>query len=86
MKEAEQLNAYRLERDLTWEGLAFDMRTRGIVIPSRTLYYLVKENPSVDRVRELTLGKIRKFLALIDAPRPAPKARRRVRRVRRPSA
>ena len=59
------LDAYRLDRDWTWQQLAEDMAAHNVAIPARTLHYLCKRAPKNAKPLDRTLHKIRKFLKLI---------------------
>jgi len=62
LPEIAELDAYRLEKDWTWEKLSEAMRRTNIDMSPRTLHYLVKRAPADAKPLDRTLHKIRKFL------------------------
>jgi hypothetical protein len=61
--EVAELDAYRLDHDLTWAQLAAEMARADLPMSPRTLHYLVKRAPPEARPLDRTLHKIRVFLA-----------------------
>jgi hypothetical protein len=61
--ELAELDAYRLDHDLTWAQLAAEMAKADLPMSPRTLHYLVKRAPVDAKPLDRTLHKIRVFLA-----------------------
>jgi hypothetical protein len=62
MSECQVINAIRLEQDWSFRTLAAKMRRGGVVIPWRTLHYLMTQEDKQSLVRDRTQFKLRKFL------------------------
>jgi len=62
LPEIAELDAYRLEKDWTWEQLSAAMGRANIPMSPRTLHYLIKRAPADAKPLDRTLHKIRKFL------------------------
>ncbi len=75
--EFAELEAYRLDHDLTWDELAADMARVAITIPARTLHYVCKRLPADGHAQDRTLHKIRKYLAHVRAAEARAATRRR---------
>lgn len=56
-----RLNAYRLERDLSWESLAAEMHEAGCGVKARSLHVALTGRLQVGP-RERTMYKIRRFV------------------------
>ena len=54
------LSAYRIARDLSWSQLAAEMKREGADVAFRTLHSCCRH----DAIRDRTLFKVRKFLAI----------------------
>ena len=77
-----RLAEYRLERSLTFEKLAAEMRAANFPVPARALH-LALTNRLRTRPRETTMYKITRFVETLDA---APARKASPRRRRRPAA
>lgn len=76
--EFAELEAYRLEHDLSWPALAVDMAERvGVEISPRTLHYLCKRLPEDGHALDRTLYKIRKYLTHVRELETRARGRRR---------
>jgi hypothetical protein len=78
--EYEELDAYRLQKDWTFEELAQAMARVGVHMSPRTLHYLVKRSKPGSHPLDRTLFKINTYLEHVRA------AKRRRRPTRRASA
>jgi hypothetical protein len=61
--ELAELDAYRLDHDLTWDQLAQEMAKADLPMSPRTLHHLVKRAHPDTKPLDRTLHKIRVFLA-----------------------
>jgi hypothetical protein len=77
----DQLAAYRLERDLTYEALANEMNRAGISINMRSLHLALTKRA---KPRERTLYKINRYIDYLDGA--GKKKTTRGKKARRPAA
>ena len=63
LPELAELNAYRLEKDWSFEQLTTAMRRAKIEMSPRTLHYLIRRAPVDSKPLDRTVHKLRKFLA-----------------------
>jgi hypothetical protein len=79
MQEQDELDAYRVVNDLTFQQLADQIGARtSTTIARRTLEHFLTRLPADGKAARTTMFKIRKFLATV----PAGKRRRMVEEVR----
>jgi hypothetical protein len=79
-----RLAAYRLERDLTYDELAAQMKTAGYPVRARSLHLALTARLQT-QPRERTLYKIAQFVATLKPRKPRAKTARRPRRTGAPA-
>lgn len=68
LPELAALDDYRLEHGWSWAALSAAMKKNGIVMSPRTLYHICRRAHEDATVRDITLLKVSRFIALNKIP------------------